>query len=347
MILNHSPWAADAFVSLDAEGAESFVVVLRATFAWGPGGSLVPVAEQPPVRTEDAWSGKPGESAIDATCDLVPAKPRVDVLLEGRLKLPAQAKRAEIALQLGTRRKAATVFGDRVWLPGVMRALALSEPRPFDEMPFSWERSFGGADPQHPGCLERRNPAGRGMRKSAEAQLKQPAPNFEDPRRPISAWNDRPTPIGFGPLAPHWEPRVRLGGTYDERWRDGRFPLLPDDFDPGFHNCAPADQQLDAWQPGLEVRLEGMTPARVDVFRLPTLEVPVTFVNPRGRGATVLARPDTVIIDPAKGWLSVVARAVRLAQPDVYAIRQVIVGGPPAEGARDVAPALGAEGVTA
>jgi hypothetical protein len=90
-----------------------------------------------------------------------------------------------------------------------------------------------------------------------------------------------------------------------------------------------------------------MTPARVDVFRLPTLEVPVTFVNPRGRGATVLARPDTVIIDPAKGWLSVVARAVRLAQPDVYAIRQVIVGGPPAEGARDVAPALGAEGVTA
>lgn len=335
MILNHSPWAADAFVSLDAEGAESFVVVVRATFAWGQGGTLVPAAEQPPVRKEESWSGKPGESAIDAACDLVPPKPRVDLLLEGKLKLPAPAKRAEIALQLGPRRKAAIVVGDRVWLPGVMRALALSEPRPFDEMPFSWERSFGGADPQHPGHAERRNLAGRGMRKTQEAQLNQPAPNFEDPRRPISGWNDRPTPIGFGPVAPHWEPRVRLGGTYDERWRETRFPLLPDDFDPRFHNCAPVDQQLDAWQPGLEVRLEGMTPARVDAFRLPKLEVPVTFVNPRGRGVTGLARPDTVIIDPSKGWLSVVARAAHLAQPDVYAVRQVIVGEPLAQGARD------------
>ena len=45
-----------------------------------------------------------------------------------------------------------------------------------------------------------------------------------------------PAPGGFGPIGPDWEPRQRHAGTYDERWKRERAPVLPADFDPR-HNC--------------------------------------------------------------------------------------------------------------
>jgi hypothetical protein len=42
-----------------------------------------------------------------------------------------------------------------------------------------------------------------------------------------------------------WLPRRPLAGTYDADWLEHRHPYLPKDFDFGYWNGAPADQQID------------------------------------------------------------------------------------------------------
>jgi hypothetical protein len=113
-------------------------------------------------------------------------------------------------------------------------------------MPIVYERAFGGVDMKS-SAPERdwdwRNPVGRGFamsRANVEGLL---LPNIERPEQLIKSWDDRPAPAGFGALAGHWRPRASYVGTYDDRWMKTRQPLLPDDFDEEFFQCAPVDQQ--------------------------------------------------------------------------------------------------------
>src|SRR5205823_688661 len=117
--------------------------------------------------------------------------------------------------------------------------------------------------------VDLRNPIGRGVHRRAAALEGHPLPNFEDPRAPITDARKLPAPVGWGAIAPHWQPRSSLAGTYDARWREERFPLLPVDYNPAFLNAAPLDQQLDHYRPGVEVRLSGFTPRRGERFLLP------------------------------------------------------------------------------
>src|SRR5262249_33420529 len=68
-----------------------------------------------------------------------------------------------------------------------------------------------------------------------------PLPNLEDPKHPLRSTKQRPSPAGFGFIAPHWEWRRRHAGTYDEGWTRDRMPLLPQDFDRRFFNAAHPD----------------------------------------------------------------------------------------------------------
>ncbi len=79
-------------------------------------------------------------------------------------------------------------------------------------------------------------------------------------------------PAGFGPVAYHWQPRVRYAGTYDKEWEEHRDPLPPDDFDRRYFRCAPADQQTATFLTGYEeVRLGGFTPNGYFAFVLPRI----------------------------------------------------------------------------
>jgi hypothetical protein len=191
-------------------------------------------------------------------------------------------------------------------------------------MPMTWERSFGGQDPDDPGAVDLRNPVGRGVRKQVSALEGQPVPNFEDPRAPIKDPLKGPVPIGLGAVAPHWQPRRTFAGTYDQSWSQTRFPILPVDFDTRFLNAAPPDQQLERYEPGVEVRLDNFSRARVDRFVLPELAPPITVVD----GRTMVEVPvtvDTIVIQPADARLSIVARAVYVPQ-DVQMLKTAYVG---------------------
>ena len=71
----------------------------------------------------------------------------------------------------------------------------------------------------------------------------------------MNFWNDRPTPIGFGPVPRFAKARVRYAGTYDEHWIENVLPFLPQDFDDRYFQAAPEDQWLDTLAEGMSVRL--------------------------------------------------------------------------------------------
>ena len=120
-------------------------------------------------------------------------------------------------------------------------------------------------------------------------------------------------------------PRSKLAGTYDQRWKAERYPLLPADFSPGFYNTAPADQVVDGYIPGEELRLAQMTPLGRERIVLPDFTLPVTFVTADSLIDTT-TRVDTIVVDPARRRLFLLARVAHVATPDVLAFRGMVVG---------------------
>lgn len=66
-------------------------------------------------------------------------------------------------------------------------------------------------------------------------------------------------PAGFGVVGRAWAPRLALAGTYDETWQTARWPGLPLDFDFGYWNGAPANQQIEFPPPNLRIELFNLT----------------------------------------------------------------------------------------
>jgi hypothetical protein len=324
---NLTRFVVDEFAGHDHKGREFYTVILKATFEWSDYGDVMLASEQQPILPIDVYAGDPAVSGPIQPTDFAPTKPLVDFLLIGGIALPTPVEEVDVTVQVGRRlKKTVRVFGDRMWLPAVASTLSLSRPQPFSEMPIEWDRSFGGHDPEHPELYEARNPIGRGMRKEPHSLEGQLAPNFEDPRALITSWSSKPAPIGFGPVAPFWQPRVTHAGTYDEKWKEEVFPLLPDDFDERYFNCAPLDQQFPEYPVGEDVSLHYSTETRRDRFTLPPLQVPVLIVLPRGRSTVETLTPDTILINPAARRLILAGRVKYLPRPDIAAIRQVLVG---------------------
>lgn len=323
---NMTPYEAAETVGMDAQGREYYLCVVKATFNWDEHGKPTPAATHQPVTAADQFAPESDPPACTLESDLVPEKPQVDVLLAGSIKLPRAVPQVDVGLDVGQRiRKQVRVFGDRYWVRGA-GGLVMTEPRPFDEMPIRWDRCFGGMDPQHPKHAELRNPAGVGMRKDASALEKQLVANFEDPRKPIHSYKEHPAPVGFGPMSRTDPARSKLAGTYDDAWQEEQAPLLPEDFNPLYYNCAPPDQRLDAYIPGEVVRLSYMTERGQEQFSLPDFTVEFARALVPERIIRRHARPDTIIIEPKERRFSLVARFVEYPQPDISTLGKVIVG---------------------
>lgn len=117
-----------------------------------------------------------------------------------------------VSLTVGSRRCRVAVFGDRRWERSMLGELIASEPAPFDSMPVSFTRAFGGAytlepglvpgtDLPHPGGVVEHpsNPEGIGFYQDAAAALHRPLPNVEWPDQLVRSHRDSPTPAGLAP----------------------------------------------------------------------------------------------------------------------------------------------------
>jgi hypothetical protein len=132
--------------------------------------------------------------------------------------------------------------------------------------------------------------------------------------------------MSFGPIGRSWIPRPSLAGTYDQKWLDEVFPFLPSDFDPLYHQCAPADQQMMPPQGGEEVELVHLTREGRTRFRLPRMEVPVEFTTSESVRTEVRATLDTVVIEPDRRLLFLVWRASFALKKNVFELAQAVVG---------------------
>ena len=82
----------------------------------------------------------------------------------------------------------------------------------------------------------------------------------------------------FGFLSPAVRSRRKYAGTYDKRWLEQQSPLLPEDFDLRFFNCAHPDLIVDPHLQGGEVvRLTKLTPQGDLTFSLPSLQVSLNY----------------------------------------------------------------------
>jgi len=300
---NTTPYQACEAILRDRDGAELLVIVVKGTYRVEEDGST-PLAEEPvEIVRVPVYAGEPSLSSLIYETDFVPCKPTTDVLLLGYACPPEgrSVRQIDVTLRVGPIRKTLRVSGDRQWKRHLF-GLRAGRPVPFERMPIVYERAFGGPRPvpdrPPPDRWETRNPVGTGFATRGAAARGTALPNVEYPKQRMKSWRTRRQPAGFGPVARHWLPRLKLAGTYDKKWEEERLPLVPEDFDDRFYQCAPVDQQTPAPLMGGEpVELTHVTPGGRLRFRLPRAYLAV-HTKIGGVMHTLRTQLHTVILEP-------------------------------------------------
>lgn len=164
---------------------------------------------------------------------------------------PVRSMRAGI--QVGDLAKELWVFGDRS-----IEGDRISEPSPFESIPFTWEHAFGGEG-------FKPNPLGKGYRATVNAlgEKRHWLPNIEYPDQLYRLKGQRPDPANFGPVDITWPQRMSMAGTYDDRWLKTAFPGFARDIRWEYFNLASRDQWSERPFGGHEsYRVYGLHPDR-------------------------------------------------------------------------------------
>ena len=323
-------------MGLRPDGRELLVVVVKGTFILpgSPAETAELAATQAELVMADEFTGEPGLSAPRYESDFAPVKPRCDVLLNGSAYAPGgePAKRVKVGLRVSGMQKMFSVVGNRYWRKWLCFVWRTS-PVPFVKMPISYDNAYGGVDKTHSDERKHRyyptNHAGKGFHANLKHDVfdREPLPNTESFGSRVR-WprSKRHRPMAFGAVARGWQPRPKYGGTYDKNWLDNVFPFLPADFDERYYQSAPADQQTDHLRGGEEVELLNLTPQGKSYFRVPSVEVPVTFYLKNGDEKEVKAVNDTLIIEPDLNRFILVWRTAMPLKKNMFEVSQVVVG---------------------
>ena len=319
---NQTRFRAERAFVRDRDGAEIWLVAVRATFSLGPNGAIALADVQDDVTMAPSYLGEPGQSSLHYDADLVRTKAGTDVVLHAHAHAPGgrPAAAVDVACTVGPMTKQLRVVGDRIW-ERRGGAVVPSAPQPFASLPICYERAWGGVLADGDDRRDPFNPVGVGAATAPGGAV----PNVEYATQPVVAADHRGPPAGFGPIPADWQPRLALAGTYDDAWRRERQPLVPRDFQDAHFRCAPADQQLPGYlRGGEEVVLHNVTPDGTLRFRLPRV-----FLGFRTRidGGTAYhtGQLHTVIIEPEARRLVMVWHSALPCHHTLYTLEETVV----------------------
>ena len=339
---NKTPFLAEALPMLSHEGNPVLVVLVKGTFCVGTDGAVTSVDTPIPVAYGDEPCHAGNSVSARWESDVVPFKPRGDIVLTGKVHAPGErpAQWLDATLRVGPMIKSLRVFGDRKWVcDGRKLTAKMTPPIPFQAMDLVPERAFGGMDGRT-GATCAENPAGRGYfeQEVVEDPEKTFLPNIEDPKNLIRHWKDHPRPVGLGVFGKGCSPRYGYLGTYDEAWEKERAPLPPVDFRTDFNNAAQPDLQVPGYLKGdEELELVNLTHDGRLRFRLPGVlpAVAVTRADIENQGwdapratENVEMRLDTLCLIPEERRFFLVWRgALQLRNLGALEIREISIQG--------------------
>jgi hypothetical protein len=235
----------------------------------------------------------------------------------------------------------------------------LSAPEKFVQLPLHYAFAAGGQcrldtrdGKQHESCDT--NPLGRGFARhwylDAQQLATVPAPRIYYPKQPCTAeqfWQgaagkDLPPPAGLAPIGRGWLPRRTLAGNIREKaqWDQDEVPMLPEDFDFAYWNCAPADQQCPHLSGQEQFTLTNLCrhdhpAARADRigntvlrFTLPQQVLFLLLADAHDQLLVLRLKIDTVLIDTDAGTVELVWRALVPADTGQVAARLMHVSEP-------------------
>jgi hypothetical protein len=330
--INNTPLNAAPYILMDRTGAETLLIVLKGTWSLGEGGNLAIADEQMPIQQAPFYNGEPGKSSLRYDTDIVLGKPGTDCALIGHAwAQQSGVPHVDVTFAVGPVSRQARVFGVRKWVKNRLRTVSIARVASLEKIPLTWEHAFGGSDTSwqdsafHEFCLE--NPVGQGFvaAKSTLSLDAQMLPHMENPDELIRKPGQRPKPVGFGLIAPYWQPRAGYAGTCDENWRKNMSPLPPADLDPRFFSSAAPGLCTPKHLTGTEqVLVKGASMQGTLSFNLPGVK-PRASVRCWQNEAVVPLQLDTVIVEPDEARMVLVWRGIVNVHGKVREIGQVRV----------------------
>jgi hypothetical protein len=287
------PLRAGSILWQPRHGAYALTVVCKATYVLAPSES--PLADDPddPIAA-DAYRDDDETRSLVSASDLAPFKPRADVYVVGHAHASRQRPVSSLVVRIIVRSidKAIEVFPDRAWTQDGQ----LREGQRFLRMPLVYERAAGGPGTSNPVGIPA-NPAPDRFGMTAVPNLQPPGVHLAAPRQAIE-------PVGFAPIAPTWPSRMeklhRYAATFPHlTWQKH---AMPPDFDFGYFNAAPPDQQLDGLRPNERLVIEDLHAEHPRlVTSLPGVFARATVERRPGAVEEVSLRCDTLMIDTDRG----------------------------------------------
>jgi hypothetical protein len=298
-IVDLSPLKSATLVWRPQRGGAVATIVCKSTYELKAGVAKLHEVQDGPNKRDFHAENNP-QLGLYSASDLVPYKPRADVLVVGRAySKPNELARVVVArVQVGTVDKRIEVHAER-WLQRDGRVV---DDKFFSKMPIGYERAAGG-----PGTM---NPAGMSLSSKPDSRGRLKLPNVQRPGEAITKGSEL-TPIGLGPLPASWPARALLAGGRGVEWleSDPLSQTIPSDFNWAFFNAGPADQQTDEIRPDELLRLEGLHPAEHALETRLCGVQPWVYVERRGEAQRLPFRGDTLWIDTNRLMLTVTWRA--------------------------------------
>lgn len=292
------------------------VVVVKSTFDVDAHGELRPSKTKMPLVRE-----------LEVTefgllqSDVFFRKQGCDLCVIGHVQRDTPVRQVTVELSVGEQLLSRLrVSGDRSWCQDEHGQLIPSAPEPFQTMPLSYRRVFGGQKTFDDGSMrvDMRNPEGMGLYTTKDQALGQPVPNIEYADAPSTApWDHEQRVPGWAPYPNCWALRTPMAVTLN---KDG---TAIEKVHRSLFNQAHPDLMLDQAPIGQTIVLKGLHEQELR-YQIPAVpaQIGVRFAQ---NYRALPSELDGIFIWPDAAKLAITQRARVIYQPTPELERSFVI----------------------